>query len=123
MKAKTQTEKEENPVFKKCVEIWLKEIHPGWTFEGVHGKKMHSIIKKIRHVCKASHLEGTDDQIINSFRKMCLNLPTWFKDKDLLLIDSKFNEIITQIMEGKENGNKTYNGQPSANRVFGKYAY
>jgi len=102
---KPRTKKEpnpENPVYAECVRIWLKEIHPGFTFGAMHGGKMKSIIKKIKQVCVFAGLEGTDDQVVNSFKKMCLQLPEWFKDKDLQVIDAKFNEIVVQIQAGKK---------------------
>lgn len=115
-----KTHKEPNPIYTACVTIWLKEIHQDWTFGAVQGRKLISIISKIKQVCKNKGLEGTDEQIINSFRRMCQQLPDWFKDKDLQVIDSKFNEIIVQIQQGKTNG-RSYQNQPSAARVFGKY--
>lgn len=111
---------EPNPVFVACKSTWLDEVHKGWTFGDIQGKKLKSIISKIKQVCKNKGLEGTDEQIINSFRRMCQQLPDWFKDKDLQVIDSKFNEIIVQIQQGKTNG-RSYQNQPSAARVFGKY--
>lgn len=117
---KKRQPKEENVVYLTCVSIWLKEIHPGWTFGAIQGKKLKSILSKIKQVCKGKGLDGTDDQLINSFRKMCLHLPEYFKDKDLQVIDSQFNTIVLQIQQGKTNG-KSYQAQPSASRYFGKY--
>lgn len=89
--------------YRDCVDIWLKQIHPGWAFGGQQGKAMKSLIVKIRGSCRAKGMIGDSLQVIEFFTIMCKNLPDWFKDKDLSIIDSKYNEIITQI----ENGGKT----------------
>ena len=110
---------EKNLVYTECVRIWLKEIHPGWTYDAIHGRKLKSIIRKIKQVCKNRNLEGTDEQVILSFKRMCLQLPTYFKDKDLHMIDSKFNEIIHQIQAGKQQSPNSYN----SSQMFGKYGH
>lgn len=120
METGTKKKKKPNPVFTECVSIWLKEIHPGWTFGAIQGRKLKSILTKIKQVCKSKGLEGTDQQIINSFRRLGRELPDYYKDKDLQIIDSHFNTIVVQIQQGKFNG-KTYYNQPSSARVFGKY--
>jgi hypothetical protein len=90
----------------RCVSFWLDEFRKGWTFSGVHGKAIKSIIQKIEKVHNASGKEPTEELIVESFKAICLNLPVWFQDKDLQIIDSKFNEIITQIKENKNGISK-----------------
>ena len=111
-----ETPKKESSAYTECVRIWLKELHPGWTFEAVHGKKMNSIIRKIKKVCKYQGMEGNDKQVIASFMKMAswIRNDSFYMDKDLALIDSKFNEIVTKIQQGK-NG-KNYHSKNSAER-------
>ena len=46
---------------------------------------------------------GDDITIVKSFHQMCNNMPEWFRDKDLQVIDSKFNEIVEQIKNAKNN--------------------
>lgn len=86
-----------NKPYTACVDVWLKEIHPGWIFGGMQGKAMKSIVKKIRATFHANNVAPTDVEIVEFFRTMCGNLPKWFKDKDLQVLDSKYNEIISQI--------------------------
>lgn len=116
-KKSTLPAKPKDIVFPECTRIWLKEIHPDWTFTAVHGRKMKSIITKIKHTCKAMNLEATDEQVIRSFKNMCLRLPEWFKDKDLQVIDSKFNEIVYQIQTGPKKSLNSYN----SSEVFSKF--
>jgi hypothetical protein len=97
---------EVDPSYKQCVDIWLKKIHPGWVFGGVQGKALKSLLGKIKASCRAKGMEGTVSQVIEFFEIMCAHLPTWFKDKDLPVIDSKYNEIITQIENGKTGHTK-----------------
>ena len=94
--------------YQLCVDFWLKEFHPDWEFKGIHGKALKSIIKQLNKIIK------DNATIPDSFKHVCLNLPEWYKNKDLQIIDSKFNEIITEI-KNKANGTSTYkstNGKP-----------
>lgn len=109
---------EPNPAFVACVDIWLKDVHPGWTFNGTSGAKIKSIIKKVEHLCKANGHEPTLDRITNSFKWVCVNLPDWYKDKDLSIIDAHFNTIITQILQGKQNGKANWSNKTSTQRII-----
>lgn len=104
-----------NLVYAKCVEIWLKEIHPGWLFSAMHGKAIKSILEKVKTLTKNNGLEGTDAQIIANFRLMIDRLPAWYKDKDLPVINSKFNEIITEIQNGGRK-QQNFNSRNSTDR-------
>ncbi len=90
--------------YSQCTEFWLKEFHEGWTFGGQQGKAMKSIIKKIKAL-------NTTEAPVNVFKIICLKIPEWFKDKDLPVIDSKFNEIIEQI-KNNSNGITTNKSKP-----------
>lgn len=115
-KAKTKKKggAEKNLVFTSCVDYWLKEFHPGWTFGGVQGKALNSLINKIR----ASSADPADAILIATFKRLCQSLPEWYKGKDLPVIDSKFNEIIEEIQKPKQIG---WNQMNSAERLFGGY--
>lgn len=90
-------------LYQLCVDYWLKEFHPDWTFEAVHGKNLKSIIKKIQTMQGNNGKVVSDENGFTAFKFMCDNLPEFFKDKDLQVINSKFNEIIEQI-KNKSNG-------------------
>lgn len=87
--------------YQPCLDFWLKEFHPDWTFGGMQGKALKSLIKKIEKLRK-----NENDSIVEIFKVICLKLPDWYKDKDLPIIDSKFNEIIEQI-KTQNNGKST----------------
>jgi len=87
--------------YQLSVDFWLKEFHIGWSFSGMQGKSLKSILSKIDGILK--NAERTENDTSNFFKVICLNLPDWFKDKDLNVIDSKFNEIVTEI-KNKNNG-------------------
>lgn len=89
--------------YKLCTEYWLKVLHPSWTFTAVHGKTMKTIIGKIEKMQKQSEKEITPETTATAFQFICSNLPDFFIDKDLQVINSKFNEIIEQI-KNKSNG-------------------
>lgn len=93
--------KTESVVYTKSVEFWLKEFRTGWTFSALHGKSLKSLIGKIKKVIADQKKLPTDELILNTFKHLCRSLPEWYQDKDLPVINSKFNEIVTQIKNGK----------------------
>lgn len=95
--------KQNSQTFTECTRIWLKEIHPGWKFNATEGKKLKSIISKIKQELRYSGYEGTLQDEINYFEYLCRHLPQWYQDKNLSIIDSHFDTIVTQI---SKNTNK-----------------
>lgn len=106
-----KVEKSKDPVYPLCVDYWLKQFHPGFLFGGVQGKALQSLINKIRSIST----NPTDETVVATFQKLCQRLPEWYKDKDLPVIDSKFNEIVAEIQKGPVRG---YNQMNSAERLF-----
>ncbi len=106
-----------NPEYKLCLEFWLKEFHIGWTFTGAGGKALKSIIVKIDKVLKDAGTEIKETTIVDTFKIICLKLPVWYKDKDLLILDSKFNEIVTEI----KNSNNGTPAKDNLGRPVSKY--
>jgi hypothetical protein len=90
-----------------CIDFWLKEFHIGWTFTGQSGKALKSIITKIKKVL----IKQDGATVPETFKLICYRLPEWYKEKDLPVIDSKFNEIITEIKNSK-NGKPQSKQQP-----------
>lgn len=84
--------------YQVCLDFWLKEFHPDFTFGGQQGKALKSILKKIERLRK-----NRDVPIVDSFKLICQKLPEWYKTKDLPVIDSKLNEIISELKK-QENG-------------------
>lgn len=95
---------------KQIVDFWLKEFHIGWNFKPMHGKSVKSLITQIKKILVDHHRAADDQEVIDFFKKMCLSLPDWYKDKDLPTINSKFNEIITQINNGRTKERARYGG-------------
>lgn len=94
------------PEYAPCVEFWLKEFHIGWTFTPQSGKNLNSIIKKLRKILEDKEGDSPPEKVILLFRNMCLKLPDWYKQKDLAIIDQKFNEIISEIQNGQVSNNQ-----------------
>lgn len=108
---------EKNQVYTLCVDYWLKIFHPGWTFGAVHGKNLKQLLSKI----KSSLLDGkkfvySESVHVNAFQYFCLHLPNYFKDKDLQLLNSKYNEILEQMKKGTTPQNNGYHSSNSAAR-------
>lgn len=87
-------------LYQLSVDFWLKELRIGWFFDGTSGKHLNQLLDKLKKIKP----DSDDNDIFLAFKYFCLNLPEWFKDKDLPVLNSKFNEIITQIKNNK-NGN------------------
>lgn len=83
--------------YQLAVDFWLKDFRQGWTFSGIHGKHLKDLLGKFRKI----NPNGSEEDIVLMFEYFCRNLPDWFKDKDLPVLNSKFNEIITQIKTQK----------------------
>jgi len=77
----------------------LNEFHIGWSFTSANGKALKSLLRKI----SALQPDKTDEDHISLFKAFCIKLPDWFKDKDLQVLDSKFNEIVQQIKDAKDD--------------------
>lgn len=91
----------EPTLYQKLVDFWLMEFHIGWTFTAQQGKELKSTITKIKSVQKGAGKESSDESVFESFKQICLNLPEWYRDKDLAVINSKFNEIVSEIKNSK----------------------
>lgn len=109
--------KNSSELYKQIVEYWLKEFHEGWTFKGAQGKALKSLIVKIRKTLKDAGRDFSDLAILDFFKAMCQHLPEWYKEKDLLIIDSKFNELISEIKKISKNGSSISNKGQSVFRT------
>jgi hypothetical protein len=94
-------------LYQSIVDFWLKTVHPGWTFSAQHGKEINSIVSKIKTVQKTAGKETSDESVYESFVLICENLPEWYKDKDLSIINSKFNEILTDVKNSRNGKSST----------------
>ncbi len=92
-----------NNTYQLCVDFWLKDFHTDFTFNATSGKKMKSIIKQFQVLLKNNGKEVSVNTLFESFKIMCQKLPEWYRNKDLSVIDSKFNEIIQEIKNGTTN--------------------
>jgi hypothetical protein len=106
LKAQKELTDKEKQAYKDCVDYWLKEFHIGWDFGAMQGKALKSIIVKIKKRLKDFDRNVTDKLILDTFKYICQNLPEWYKDKDLPIINSKFNEITEQIKRPQNNSKR-----------------
>lgn len=102
-----------------CVDFWLKEFHEGWDYQAMHGKSMKSIIVKIKKRLKDYNKHITDKSVYDTFVYICNNLPDFYSDKDLNVINGGFNTIIEQIQNGRNRKNNT---KVSTDRLASIYA-
>ena len=107
--------KEESELYKALVEIWLKEVHPGWTFSNIDGAAIKSIIAKMRAwlANPNNHIPVVLDKhyFENFFRHFCKKLPEFYRNQTLNVLASKFDSIIEEIKT--QNGKKRISQRPS----------
>ena len=98
---KKKKPREQTELYKALVDIWLKEVHPGWTFSVIDGAGIKSIEVKMR-----AWIANPNNQIPvvidkdyfeNFFRHFCKKLPEFYKNQTLNVLASKFDSIIEEI--------------------------
>lgn len=105
---KTKKVKKEKPMTlrQKVIDFWLKEFHPGWSFNSTDGKKIDLIIKKINKTLSINNQVCSEDKILYFFKIFCLNLPAFYKTKNLSVLESNYDTIIDEIKYQK-NGKQS----------------
>lgn len=90
----------------QVIDFWLKEFHVDWSFSATDGKKINSIINKLKKSLSVTRPNFTEEDVLNLFKTFCLNLPEFYKTKDLSILESKYDTIIEEIKQNK-NGQQT----------------
>lgn len=106
--------KEESPLYTRIVSHWFEIVHDDWTFQKIDGTKVNSIIKKLNALFVKHNREVTDNSVFDFFKLMCDNLPEYYKDKSLRIIDSDFYTIIEQLKKPKNGQQTTVNNKPKS---------
>jgi len=106
-KKKPDSVKPESSLYTRCVEYWLKELHPNWvnSFNGTQGKSLKQLLNNIKTTLVKYGHPAEDEDVYDLFVTLCEKLPPFFKNKNLNVITAKYNEIIDEI--------KTSNGKKS----------
>lgn len=94
-------EDQKKSAYSMIVDFWMKDFHPDFYFSATSGKKLKSIITKIKALLVKHNDIQTDDRVADFFKMTCHNLPDFYKNKDLDMIDSKFNEIVQELKKNK----------------------
>ena len=98
---KNKKSKQESELYKALVDIWLKEVHPTFTFTNVDGAAIKSIEAKMRAwiANPNNHIPVVIDKnyFENFFRHFCKKLPDFYKNQTLNVLASKFDSIIEEI--------------------------
>ena len=95
-----------NQVYATCRSLFAEmyEKHTGmdYSWQAKDAGCLNSIIKKIYGIAKSTE----DGSIIYGFEYMLRHLPAWYLEKGLSLcvLNSKFNEIISEIKNGSKQG-------------------
>jgi len=90
----------------RIISKFFDEMHDDFVFSPVHAKSVGLLRKNITALLK-KHNRVADDQEVGDFALQLFDkLPSYYLDKDLAVINSKFNEIVLQIKN-------TTNGKPT----------
>ena len=92
-----------------------KETKDSYYWSAKDGANLKKLIQKISFSLKEREMDLGDEEIINSFNALLINLPQWYKIEafDISSINSNYNKIINSVI----NGTKTKQA-PSISRGF-----
>ncbi|SNA83282.1 hypothetical protein DK150_550057 [Flavobacterium psychrophilum] len=96
--------------YKICVAFFMKRYKEitklDYNFNSRDGKSIKDILTKIEHITKTGNISET-------FKYLIQNLPDWYKQNafSLIVINSKFNEIIASIKASKNKVSDEYKQQ------------
>lgn len=110
--------KKDTFLFNECRHYWLTEVHAGWSFDGSQGKALKSLISKLKASLKNAGNDVTDNSTLDAFKILMQALPEWFRDKELNVINSKYNEIINQIKNSKNGTTNNKRANAYTNSIF-----
>ncbi|WP_298845472.1 hypothetical protein [uncultured Clostridium sp.] len=97
----------EDSAHHRIISKFFEEMHPEFIFSPVHAKSVSLLRKNIEATFKKNS-RVADDKSVGDFGILLLeNLPSYYLDKDLAVINSKFNEIMLQIKSG-QNGQQKF---------------
>lgn len=99
LKAKPKKEKKAaHPAFKPIVKYFCEEYWPDYQFFGARdGKAVNEIIKQIERLLTKHGDTPDKDRVVEFFKLVIQNLPSFFQKKKLPIINSSFSEIVEQI--------------------------
>lgn len=97
--------KKEMTLYQKFIDIWLKEFKIGWKFTATDGKKMKSMIKNVERSLKQHREDFTEEDCVNLFRHFLQKLPDFYKNQSLSVLETKYDSIIQEIKNGKQQLN------------------
>lgn len=113
---------------KSCyLEFYLEKTKSEYYFDAKDGYKINSIIKKLLFKIKeknpAIKKESESEEINKGFKYLLSEIkdPWILSNLSLSIIDSKFNEIINQILNPKINGQQD-NNEERRKEILAKYA-
>jgi hypothetical protein len=105
---KRKRQKEESELYRSLVDIWLKEVHPGWGFRAIDGASINIIISKMQAwIANPNNVIPVvidKNYFENFFRHFCKKLPEFYKNQTLNVLAHKFDSIIEEIKT--QNGRK-----------------
>ena len=112
-----------NDCFNACKKYWLEEFHKGWKFNAAQGSALKAMIKNIKADIEKNETIGTVENITGMFKIICENLPEWYRDKNLNVINGAYNTIIEQIKNiknGTDSSRKSSRNDVFATSIFAR---
>jgi len=112
-----------NDCFIACKKFFLQELHPGWKFNATQGSALKAMIKNIKADIEKNGTIGTVENVTGMFKIICENLPDWYRDKNLNVINGAYNTIIEQIKNiknGTDSSRKSSRNDVFATSIFAR---
>lgn len=90
--------------FNECKNHWLNEVHKGFIFSAAKGAALNQLLTKIKESYKLAGVDYIEEIIVEAFKRFCKGLNgTWCEDKDIDVVNGKYNEIIIEIKKNKNS--------------------
>lgn len=100
-------------MFKKAIDVWFKfyrsKTGQEYVFDGMQGKHLKQLLKKIEVKVIQKGLEPTEDNIINSLNGLLqhMNDPWILEHLEISILNSKFNVVYAKAIRNSPFNSKS----------------
>lgn len=83
------------------LDIWKIHFEDDFFHSPAEAAALLNLQKKLIFSLKAAERPFDDETVKETFKALLQHLPTWYRDKGLMILNSKYNDIIKQIRKDK----------------------
>jgi hypothetical protein len=114
---KKKEQKKSSIVFTASVKWFLGEHRPDFIFDGIQGKALNLLLKKIETTLRSKKDKVyTEEYHIQAFTIFVQCLPEYAKQRDFLYWNSKYNDLLSQMRTGRTPQDNGFNKKNSGDR-------